>query len=211
MVLTHHGGQCFKVTFGDLTIAFDPPGKDSKSLKINKFGADIVFISKNHTDMNGIEQVTHGEREPFVISGPGEYEVRGVRARGFQAKSLYGGSEGITTLYLIELEGMTLLFLGSLNDTKLPHDLEETLDKVHVLFMPIGGEGVLSAQDAHKLSVKLESHITIPMHFDGVGEKSALGTFLKADGSDAKPVEKATLKQKDVEKENGTILVLASQ
>ena len=24
MVITHHGGQCFKVTFGDLTLVFDP-------------------------------------------------------------------------------------------------------------------------------------------------------------------------------------------
>ncbi len=27
MVITHHGGQCFKVTFGDLTLVFDPISK----------------------------------------------------------------------------------------------------------------------------------------------------------------------------------------
>jgi L-ascorbate metabolism protein UlaG (beta-lactamase superfamily) len=207
MVITHHGGQCFKVTFGDLTLAFDPPSKDSQALKVNKFGADVVFVSKNHPDMNGVEQVSHGAKEPFVISGPGEYEIAGVRVRGYLAPSRYDG-EGFTTLYLLELEGMTLLFLGTLSEPKLPHDLEENLDKVHVLFVPIGGGGVLSPQEAHKLSVKLEPHITIPMHFEGIGQQGSLATFLKADGSGVTPTDKATLKQKDVEKENGTIVVL---
>lgn len=209
MVITHHGGQCFKITFGDLTLAFDPPSKDSKNLKLNKFGSDVVFVSRNHPDMNGIEQVSHGTKEPFPITGPGEYEVAGVRVRGYSAPTLYGG-EGLTTVYLIELEGMTILFLGALSEAKIPPGLLETLDTVDVLFIPIGGSGVMSASEAHKLSVKLEPHIIIPMHYDGLGEKNALAQFLKEDGSDAKPVEKATLKAKEVEKEDGTIIVLKS-
>ena len=209
MVITHYGGQCFKVTFGDLTLAFDPPGKDSKSLKLNKFGSDVVFVSRNHPDMNGIEQVAHGTKEPFPITGPGEYEVAGVRVRGYNAPTLYGG-EGLTTIYLLELEDMTLLFLGALSESKIPPELGETLDTVDVLFIPIGGEGVMNAQEAHKLAVKLEPKIIIPMHYDSIGEKGALTQFLKQDGSDAKPVEKATLKAKEVEKEDGTIIVLAS-
>ena len=39
MVITHHGGQCFKVTFGDLTLVFDPISKGS-ALSPVRFGAD---------------------------------------------------------------------------------------------------------------------------------------------------------------------------
>jgi hypothetical protein len=76
MVITYMGGECFKITQGDLTIALNPPSKDSK-LKTSKFGSDIVLSTINHEDMNGVENASFGDREPFAIVGPGEYEVRG--------------------------------------------------------------------------------------------------------------------------------------
>jgi len=43
MVISYAGGECFKVSQGDLTIAFNPPAKDSK-LASSKFGADIALV-----------------------------------------------------------------------------------------------------------------------------------------------------------------------
>ena len=69
MVITHHGGQCFKVTFGDLTLVFDPIAKGA-SLPSVRFGADIALVSRDHPDMNGVEEVTyahnllHSQRQP---------------------------------------------------------------------------------------------------------------------------------------------------
>ena len=77
MVITHHGGQCFKVTFGDLTLVFDPISKGG-TLPAVRFGADIALVSRNHPDFNGIAEVTYGEKEPFAVTGPGEYEKEGV-------------------------------------------------------------------------------------------------------------------------------------
>lgn len=205
MVITHHGGQCFKVSLGDLTIAFDPPSKDAKKLKINKFGADVVFISKNHPDMNGVEQI----KDAFVINGPGEYEIKGIRAQGFLVPSKYGG-EGHATAYIVEMEGMSLLFMGPIFDSTIPNDLKEALEDVDILFVPIGGGDVLSASEAHKLAVKLEARVVIPMHFDGIGDKAALAEFLETAGSDAKAEDKATLKPSDVRSQSGGIIVLKS-
>ena len=73
MIITYLGAEFFKVQFGDITLAFNPISKDSK-LKPSRFGADIVFVSTYHEDFNGIDQVTHGDKKPFVIAGPGEYE-----------------------------------------------------------------------------------------------------------------------------------------
>ena len=60
MIITYHGGQCFKVSFGDTTIAFDPPSKESKNFEAVKFGANAAFISLKHPDFNGKDQVSHG-------------------------------------------------------------------------------------------------------------------------------------------------------
>ena len=114
MVITYHGGESFKVTFGDTTVAINPISKESK-LSGARFGADIAIVSLNDKDFNGVEQVTHGDRKPFLISGPGEYEIKKVFIKGFQSVSEYGGSERINTVYSIMLEGMNLVVLGALS------------------------------------------------------------------------------------------------
>ncbi len=211
MVITHHGGQCFKITFGDLTIAFDPISKNG-TLPSVKFGADIAIVSRNHPDMNGVAEVTYGEREPFVVSGPGEYELGGVTVQGFYTKSKYGLQKGETeaanTIYALGLEDMNLVFLGALSDKTLPADAREAIDEIDILFVPVGGDGVLSPADAHELAVSLEPKIIIPMHWSGMGADTALKAFLKEEGGEAETVEKLTLKKKDAAAKDGAIIVV---
>ena len=211
MVITHHGGQCFKVTFGDLTLVFDPVAKGA-SLPAARFGADIALVSRNHPDMNGVDEVTYGEKEPFPITGPGEYERQGITIQGFLSKSAYGLAKGqesaVNTIYAVELEDMTLVHLGALADKELPAAAREGIDEVDVLFVPVGGEGVLSAAAAHELAVSLEPKIIIPMHWDGIGAAKSLDTFLKEAGNGSEKVDKLTLKKKDLVGRDGSILVV---
>lgn len=211
MVITHHGGQCFKVTLGDLTLVFDPIAKGG-SLSPVRFGADIAMISRNHPDMNGAEEVSFGGAEPFVISGPGEYERAGITVQGFLTKSQYGLPKGqleaVNTVYAVSLEGMTLVHLGALSDTVLSHEAREAIDEIDILFVPVGGDGVLSPAEAAKLAVSLEPRIIIPMHWSGMGEPKALEQFLEEGDGKAETVEKLTLKKKDAADKSGAIIVI---
>ncbi|MBI5405678.1 MBL fold metallo-hydrolase [Candidatus Kaiserbacteria bacterium] len=211
MVITHHGGQCFKVTFGDLTLVFDPISKNG-TLPAVRFGADIALVSRGHPDMNGVEEVTYGEKDPFAITGPGEYERQGVVIQGFLSGSTYGLAKGqesaVNTLYSIELEDMTLVHLGALADAELSKEARESIDEIDVLFVPVGGKGVLSPDDAHKLAVSLEPKVIIPMHWSGLGEPKALEAFLKESGNGSEKVDKLTLKKKDLVGRDGSILVV---
>ncbi len=209
MVISYMGGECFKITQGNLTLAFNPPSKDS-SLKASKFGSDIVLISNDHDDMSGIENASFGDREPFVISGPGEYEVKEVAVRGFGSESGYGGDKSINTIYSVALEGMNLCFLGALNTPDIPASAKQELDDIDILFLPIGGDGVLDPAAAAKLAVQLEPKAIIPMHYGQIGGKDALKLFLKEAGEDVKPIEKLTVKKKDLEGKEGEIIVLES-
>lgn len=209
MIISYFGGEFFKVQFGDITLAFNPISKDSK-LKPSRFGADIVFTSALHPDFNGIDQVSHGEKKPFVISGPGEYEVKGVFIKGLPSESLFGGTQLINTIYTVSLENMNICFLGAINNTELKTATIEALDEIDILFVPIGGEGVLEPAKAYKLAVSLEPKIIIPMHYGDVGVKDALKIFLKEAGENPKPEAKLTLKKKDLEGKEGDVLVLDS-
>ncbi len=211
MVITHHGGQCFKVTFGDLTLVFDPISKKG-TLPAVRFGADIALVSRNHPDMNGIEEVSFGNSEPFVITGPGEYEHSGVTVQGFLTKSEYGLNKGeeeaMNTVYAVTLEGMTLVHLGAMNDPMLSQEAREAIDDIDILFLPVGGDGVLDPAKAAKLAVTLEPRIIIPMHWSGMGEPKALDTYLKEEGNGVEKVDKLTLKKKDAAAKDGAIIVV---
>jgi len=211
MIISYNGIESFRVQFGETTLSLGPISKSSKH-KSSSFGADIVLVSLNHPDMNGADTASRGEKEPFVISGPGEYEVAGVRIKGLPSKSEYGGTVAINTVYLIELEDMHLLYLGALGSTDLPQETKEAFDQVDILFIPIGNEGVLNAVEAHKLGVSLEPSVIIPMHYDTVGEKNALTTFLKEEGDGAiKPIDKLTVKRKDLADKEGEVVVLENK
>lgn len=206
MVITYHGGECFKITQGDLTLAFNPPHKDSAHKGV-KFGSDITLVSLNHEDFNGVENTSFGEREPFVIEGPGEYEVKGVAVRGFASDSHYGGSKKINTIYSVALEGMNLCFLGALSKPELPPAAKQELDDIDILFMPVGGAGVLDYEEAETLAVTLEPKAIIPMHYSS----ETLKKFLKEAGAEGtKSIDKLTVKRKDLEGKEGEIVVLST-
>ena len=217
MVITHHGGQCFKITFGDLTLVFDPIAKDA-TLPAVRFGADIALVSRNRPEMNGVDEVTYGEKKPFAVTGPGEYERGGVVIQGFLSNSKYPTSpqkatkdtvvEYVNTIYSVKLEDMTLVHLGALSDTELSQEARESIDEIDVLFVPIGGDGVLSPAKAHELAVSLEPKIIVPMHWSGIGSAKSLEAFLKEAGNGSENVDKLTLKRKDLVGRDGSIIVV---
>jgi L-ascorbate metabolism protein UlaG (beta-lactamase superfamily) len=211
MVITHHGGQCIKVTFGDLTLVFDPISKGA-TLPAVRFGADIALVSRDHPDMNGVEEVTYGDKVPFAITGPGEYERQGVVIQGFLSSSKYGLKKGeekaVNTIYSVQLEDMTLVHLGALADTELSQEARESIDEIDVLFVPVGSDGVLTPAKAHELAVSLEPRIIVPIHWSGIGAPKSLEAFLKEAGNGSQKVDKLTLKKKDLASLEGSILVI---
>jgi L-ascorbate metabolism protein UlaG (beta-lactamase superfamily) len=208
MIISYHGGEFIKIVFGDTTLAFNAPSKDSK-LKSSRFGADIAFTSLNHVDMNGGEELSRGEKNPFVVMGPGEYEVGGVFSIGIPTRSTYGGSEKINTLYSVQFEGMNIIYAGALCDPDFNKDALDDIESVDILFLPIGGEGVFNPSEAMKFANSLEAKIIIPIHYAGIGEKDALKTFLKEASSEGtKAIDKYTIKKKDISESNGVVVVL---
>ena len=206
MVISYLGGECFKISQGELTLAINPPAKGSK-LASAKFGADLALVSLDHEDFNGTDNASFGERQPFVIRGAGEYEVKGVAVRGFGVPTTYGKQATINTIYSISLEGMNLCFMGAISSPELPAAAKQDRDDIDILFVPVGGGDVLEHAPAYKLAVQLGPKVIIPMHYDA----STLKAFLKEAGAEAtKPEEKLTVKKKDLEGKQGEVVVLGA-
>lgn len=211
MIISYEGVEFIKIQHGSDVIAFNPISKKSKH-KGSNFGADLALITANNPDFNGVENVTRGDKEPFVIDGPGEYEVHGFFVEGFLSKTSYSGKEMVNTIYAMTIDNMNVVFMGAFGDKDLSNEVKEALGDIDILFVPIGGEGVLDAQEAYKLAVKREPKIIIPIHYGFDGDKTSLKNFLDEGGADdTKPVDKLTVKLKDLIGKNGEIVVLKPQ
>ncbi len=207
MVITYFGGQFFKIQHGDLTIAYNPTGEPlNEDARAARFGADVALVSLNHPHFNGVSNLVYGEKKPFLVTGPGEYETKGVSIKGLEASTKYGGeSPRQNTIYYASIEGINLCFLGALDMPHLGEKIYDAISEVDVLFVPIGGGGVLSPAEAHKLSLTFSPKMIIPMHYDAPMLKKFL---LEAGQEDLKPQEKLTLKKKDLEGKEGEVAVL---
>jgi hypothetical protein len=211
MIISYLGKQFFKLSFGDTVLAFNPISKDSKnSVKPSKFGANIVLGSTNHPDYNGFEMTAHGETVPFVIDGPGDYEVKGIAIKGFLSESMVDGAPHINTIYTLSFDSISICFLGALSTDKISPDTLEALGSPDILFVPIGGNGVLTPGAAAKFALTLDPNIIIPMDYGDEMTTDALKLFFKEIGEEkVAPVEKLTLKKKDLEGKEGEVMVLA--
>lgn len=204
MIISYQGLTCFKISQGDITLAINPISKDSKAGEPTRFGADITLITTNHPDMNGREQTSRGDKDSFVISGPGEYEIKDVFIKGFLSQ----GSELVNTIYMISFEGMKLCFLGGLADPELSTETSEAIEDIDILFVPIGGGGTLDPAKAYKLAVSLEPSVIVPMHYN----KTMLEQFAKEGGQEETlAIDKFVVKKKDLEGKKGEIVVLKEE
>ena len=206
MILTYHEGACIRASAGDTTLVFGPISKASKNFKATSFGADVAFISFNHPDMNGADEASRGDRQAFAITGPGEYEVKDISVAAFPAGSMYDGEGKINTVYSVHFDGLSILYLGALGDLDLPSDVLE-MDAPDILIIPIGGNGALTPAEAQKLAVKLEAKVIIPILFD---DKSIKQFLKEAGADDVKPVDKLTLKSRDVADKESEVVILGA-
>ncbi|MFA5095092.1 MAG: MBL fold metallo-hydrolase [Candidatus Paceibacterota bacterium] len=211
MIITYFGEQFFKIAQGDMVLAFNPVSKSAKSDIGAHFGADIAFVTTNYPLYNGVEQLSHGERMPFVISGPGDYEVKEVFIKGIMSNALISGKNYINTIYSFSLDNINIAFLGALGDPEISKEAHEAIDSPDILFIPIGGKNLskevslLDAKTSAKLALELEPKLIIPMSYDD----SALKIFLKEIGEDrAEVVDKLTLKLKDLDGKEGEVIIL---
>ena len=210
MVITYYGLSCFKVESGKLAIAFDPPSKDS-DLKPPRFSADVALSSHNHPRHSGLRELSG---EPLLISGPGEYEAKGLLITGspsFHDKS-QGTKKGLNTIYTVAMEDMRLCHLGDLGTTELGPEILEAIGEIDILFIPTGGVDVLDSEEAVKVINQIEPKIVIPMHY-ALAKTSIKGAkveeFLDELGEKGiKSEEKFTLKKKELPEEGRKVVLL---
>ncbi|HVS44560.1 MAG TPA: MBL fold metallo-hydrolase [Candidatus Dormibacteraeota bacterium] len=156
MELTFVGLSCVRLRGRDVEVVVDPipPGTSSRPPRVNP---DIVVRTEGDGDVSLLRAA---EGRPQEVSGPGEYELRGV--------SVVGVAAGDTTIMRVEVDDVRVCALGRLRRQLAEHEID-ALGHVDVLAVPVGGGDALEAQAAARLVNALEPAIVVPVRYAVAG------------------------------------------
>lgn len=220
-----YGQSCFQILVSQnkgeqVSIVIDP-FSDEIGLKTPKLTADILLISHAHFDHNNIQAISGNY---FLISGPGEYEVKNVFVQGIFSfhDNLQGKERGENIIYTLETEDLKICHLGDFGQKELTDEQLEAIGEVDILMIPVGGiphknqwPGTISAKEALKIMSQIEPKIIIPMHYSLPKLKIKLegvDKFLKFLGiKSLEPIKKLSIKKRDLSPEEAKIILLKAQ
>lgn len=164
MEITHLGHASFKIRGKNVIVVTDPFDPGMLGIKFPKIEADVITISHGHNDHNFISAV---EGQPIIVSGPGEYEIKGVKIIGVATyhDGSKGSERGKNTIYRIIVDGVSIVHCGDLGH-KLDDVQLEMLEGANILMIPVGGFYTIDGAVASEVVSQINSTIIIPMHYN---------------------------------------------
>jgi len=162
MEITWLGHSCFRIKGKQATVVTDPYSPDT-GYTLGKQNADIVTVSHQHA---GHSYTAGVNGDPHLVKGPGEYEISNVLIIGLASyhDTEKGNLKGKNTIYLIEMDDITICHLGDLGHPLTENQTEE-MGNVDILMLPVGGVSTINATAAAAIVRQIEPKIVLPMHY----------------------------------------------
>jgi len=214
MKIAWYGQSCFKllvkVNNGDkITLIIDPFDKEI-GLTPPRGNADIVIVSHDHHDHNNVKSISGN---PFLIDGPGEYDVKKVFIKGVYSfhDNKKGQERGTNTIWVIEAEEMKICHLGDLGQDALSDKQLEKIGEIDVLMIPVGGVYTIDGSEAVKIINQIEPKVVIPMHYKipGLNVKlNSVDKFLEEIGGAKETMEELSIQKNDLTEEEMKVVVM---
>jgi L-ascorbate metabolism protein UlaG (beta-lactamase superfamily) len=163
MEITWYGHSCFLIKDSSGRKLLTDPFKDSIGYKKPNEAVDIITISHHHFDHDCTDNLPG---VPNTIDTPGLFNVCDIPIQGITSyhDKVRGAKRGDNIIYTFEMDGFRLCHLGDLG-----HPLEEqvinTLGRIDVLFIPVGGNYTIDGKEAAAIAKRINSHIVLPMHY----------------------------------------------
>lgn len=212
MQIFWHGLSCVRIESSvgqtEATLVTDPYGSDSGLRFPRTLKPDVVVLSHEDRKRFALDSF---ENEPFIVSEPGEYEVKGLFVFGtpLQNGNEKDGKQAL--MYRLEIEGMSIGFLGGVTRVLNEQELGK-LENIDILLLPVGGGDTLTAKQAIEIVNLVEPRIVIPLDHHVEGLKKERGTadaFCKELGvCKRQDANKLKITRKDLPAEDVIITVL---
>ncbi len=164
--LTLIGHASVRITTGDGTVIYvDPSYPGDYSLP-----ADLVLISHEHSDHNGLKRVTQNEgclvkRAKDTINPDGSYNAfshRNVTVEPFPAYNKFH-MKSETNGFIITFDGISIYFAS--DTSRIPEMDGLTGMGIDYALLPIDGEFNMDALEAMECAALIGARHNIPIHF----------------------------------------------
>lgn len=169
--VTWCGQACFVLESGGFRVVIDPIPATMGYPPL-QVSADLVLVSHEHFDHNNVAAVSG---KPVVLRGlaaggggwatidrqVGPVHVRSVPTYHDDTR---GAQRGRNTVFVLEWNGLRLVHLGDLGH-RLDEEAVQSIGRVDVLFVPVGGFYTIDAAGATAVVQQLGPAVVIPMHY----------------------------------------------
>lgn len=212
MQIIWKGQNCFQIitqkTKNGQTFLVIDPFDEASGLRLSPTEAEILLFTGKYSQDN-LKAI---KGTPFIIDGPGEYEIKEVFIKGIPTSYDKSQNQGERTIFVIDAEEMILCHLGNLRQKELTSQQIEEIGDVDILLVPVGGDDTLNAEEARKIISQIEPKIIIPMSYRIPKLKPKVDSadkFLKEMGIKTTEIlNKLSIKQKDLPMEEMRVVVL---
>ena len=211
MDLTWLGGAATRMRTRSAAVVMDPYDKSAGGT-MGRPDAHIITVSHDDPQRNGVSQVAPNDGEPMVLTGPGEYEIRGVIIEGVRS-SLRGDGDPVSlrsTLWLFEAEDIRVAHLGGMGVSPRGAAMD-MLSVADIVIVPVGMPDTLSGADAAKAVRAMEPSIIIPVGYDS-GDETALKAFVSAmAATPAEAVSRFSVSRRDICDDTKRLIILEAR
>lgn len=214
MKIAWYGQACFRLIAktnngNKITIITDPFSKET-GLIPPRGGADVITVSHSHYDHNNVKALSGN---PFIIEGPGEYDIKGIFVKGIYSfhDNSQGKERGVNTIYVLKMEDMKICHLGDLGQKELSSEQFDQIGDVDILMIPVGGIYTINGNEAVQIINQIEPKIVIPMHYNLPKlniKLNNVNSFLEEIGAKKETMEEFSIQSKDLTEEEMRVVVM---
>jgi L-ascorbate metabolism protein UlaG (beta-lactamase superfamily) len=169
-----YGQSAFRLEAPEATVFIDPFGDMSPAAEhgvvfeyapIEAVRADLVLVTHEHLDHNGIEVI--GGDPSALRSTPGRHdspigEVIGIAS---EHDDVAGTARGANTIFSFELDGIRVAHFGDFGQRALRDEQAAALGSPDLMFLPVGGGPTIGAEQAALIVERLAPRWVVPMHY----------------------------------------------
>lgn len=168
------GQSAFSLSAPEATVFVDPFA-DMSSLAgrgmkfeyppIEADGVDLLLITHEHRDHNGVEAIGGDPSVLRSTAGKHESPIGEVVGIASEHDAAAGTERGPNTIFAFELDGIRVAHFGDFGQSALRAEQAAALDGVDLLFLPVGGGPTIDAARAAAIVAELEPRWVVPMHY----------------------------------------------
>jgi L-ascorbate metabolism protein UlaG (beta-lactamase superfamily) len=132
--------------------------------EIEGVDADVLLVTHDHDDHNGVEQVGG---EPLLIRAAGTHEspVGEIVGIASEHDDVAGTKRGPNTIFRFTLDGVVVAHFGDFGQPALRPEQRAALGDVDVVLFPVGGGPTTPAAETAARLHDLAPRLLVPMHY----------------------------------------------